>query len=66
MYFLLVLTGGIFVHLGANVVNDYYDYTSGNDTLNKEFVRPFTGGSRTIPTGLLTPREVFLGQPGYF
>ena len=61
-YFLLVLMGGIFVHLGANVVNDYYDYKSGNDTMNKEFVRPFTGGSRAIPTGLLTPREVFSGS----
>ena len=61
-YFLLALMGGIFVHLGANVVNDYYDYKSGNDTMNKEFVRPFTGGSRTIPKGLLTPREVFSGS----
>jgi len=61
-FFLLALTGGIFLHLGANVVNDYFDYKSGNDTLNKEFVRPFTGGSRTIPKGLLTPREVFSGS----
>lgn len=29
--------------------------------LNKEFVRPFTGGSRAIPSGLLSPREVFAG-----
>ncbi len=61
IFFVLALMGGIFVHLGANVVNDYFDYKSGNDTLNKEFVRPFTGGSRAIPSGLLTPREVFLG-----
>jgi 1,4-dihydroxy-2-naphthoate octaprenyltransferase len=62
VYFLLALMGGIFVHLGANVVNDYFDYKSGNDTVNKEFVRPFTGGSRTIPSGLLTPKEVFVGS----
>ena len=61
LFFVLALMGGIFVHLGANVVNDYFDYKSGNDTLNKEFVRPFTGGSRTIPSGLLTPKEVFSG-----
>jgi 1,4-dihydroxy-2-naphthoate octaprenyltransferase len=61
-YFLLALMGGIFVHLGANVVNDYFDYKSGNDSMNKEFVRPFTGGSRAIPSGLLTPREVFSGS----
>lgn len=62
VHFVLALMGGIFVHLGANVVNDYYDYKSGNDTINKEFVRPFTGGSRTIPSGLLTPKEVFVGS----
>lgn len=61
-YFVIALMGGIFVHLGANVINDYYDYKSGNDTLNKDFVRPFTGGSRAIPTGRLTPREVFSGS----
>ena len=62
IFFVLALIGGIFVHLGANVVNDYFDYKSGNDTLNKEFVRPFTGGSRAIPSGLLTPREVLAGS----
>jgi 1,4-dihydroxy-2-naphthoate octaprenyltransferase len=61
VYFVIALMGGIFVHLGANVVNDYYDYKSGNDQLNKEFVRPFTGGSRSIPLGLLTPKEVLSG-----
>lgn len=61
LYFVIALLGGIFVHLGANVVNDYFDYKSGTDTLNKEFVRPFTGGSRAIPCGLLTPKEVFSG-----
>ncbi len=62
LFFVLALMGGIFVHLGANVVNDYFDYKSGNDTLNKEFVRPFSGGSRAIPSGLLTPREVLAGS----
>lgn len=62
LFFVLALMGGIFVHLGANVVNDYFDYKSGNDTINKEFVRPFTGGSRAIPSGLLTPKEVFSGS----
>lgn len=60
-FFALALLGGAFIHSGANVVNDYFDFKSGNDTINKEFVRPFTGGSRSIPSGLLTPREVFSG-----
>jgi len=60
-YFLLALIGGVFLHLGTNVVNDYYDHRSGNDEVNKEFVRPFSGGSRTIQSGLLKPREVLSG-----
>jgi 1,4-dihydroxy-2-naphthoate octaprenyltransferase len=62
MYFVIALMGGVFVHLGANVVNDYYDYKSGNDQLNKEYVRPFTGGSRALPLHLLTPKEVLSGS----
>jgi len=60
-YFLLALLGGVFLHLGTNVANDYYDHKSGNDEVNKEFVRPFSGGSRMIQLGLLTPREVLSG-----
>jgi 1,4-dihydroxy-2-naphthoate octaprenyltransferase len=60
-YFSLALVGGIFLHLGTNVINDYFDYKSGNDEINKEFVRPFSGGSRTIQMRLLSPREVFVG-----
>lgn len=58
-YFLLTLLGGVFLHAGTNVINDYFDYKSGNDEINKEFVRPFSGGSRMIQLGLLTPSEVF-------
>jgi len=60
-YFLLTLAGALFLHLGTNVINDYFDYKSGNDEVNKEFVRPFSGGSRTIQHGLLTPLEVLSG-----
>jgi len=60
IYFLLVLIGGIFLHAGANVINDYFDHLSQNDEINKEFVRPFTGGSRLIQEGLLTPKEVLI------
>ena len=60
-YFVLALIGGMFLHIGTNVANDYYDHISGDDEANREFVRPFTGGSRTIQLGLLTPREVLTG-----
>ncbi len=61
-YCFLALLGGTSLHLGANIANDYYDHKSGNDEINKEFVRPFTGGSRMIQQGLLTPREVLSGS----
>ena len=59
-YFALTLLGGVLLHAGINVSNDYFDHLSGNDEANKEFVRPFTGGSRMIQEGLLTPSEVLL------
>jgi 1,4-dihydroxy-2-naphthoate polyprenyltransferase len=58
-FFVLTLVAGVFLHLGTNVANDYFDHKSGGDDINKEFVRPFSGGSRMIQKGLLTPREVF-------
>lgn len=60
-WFFLTLIGGMALHAGANVANDYYDHKSGCDDGNVEYVRPFTGGSRMIQQGLMTPREV-LGE----
>jgi 1,4-dihydroxy-2-naphthoate octaprenyltransferase len=57
-FFLLSLVAGSFLHLGTNVANDYFDFKSGGDDINKEFVRPFGGGSRMIQLGILKPREV--------
>ena len=60
-YFLLTMVGALLLHTGTNVANDYFGHRSGNDEINVEFVRPFTGGSRMIQLGLLTPREVISG-----
>jgi 1,4-dihydroxy-2-naphthoate octaprenyltransferase len=60
-YFVLAMVGALLLHTGTNVANDYFDHRSGTDDLNVEFVRPFTGGSRMIQDGLLTPREVLSG-----
>lgn len=65
-FFALALIGGVCAHLGTNVANDYFDHKSRNDEVNKEFVRPFSGGSRTIQQGLLTPREVLGGSLFFF
>ncbi len=42
-------------HAGVNVLNDYYDAENGTDAANIERVYPFTGGSRFIQNGVLTP-----------
>ena len=57
-YFLLTLIGGMLLHAGTNIANDYFDHKSKNDEINTEYIRPFTGGSRLIQKGLLTPKEV--------
>jgi len=57
--FLLTLIGTVAAHLGLNLMNDYYDYRMGVDQVNKEGVFPFTGGSRVLQMGLLSPLEVF-------
>lgn len=58
MLFLLTLAGGVLLHAGTNVINDFFDHKSGDDEANVDYVRPFTGGSRMIQRGLLTPKEV--------
>ena len=58
--FLLTLIAGVFIHIGSNIANDYYDHKSGTDDTNVDFVRPFTGGSRMIQRGWMSPKEVFI------
>ncbi|MGD0115440.1 MAG: 1,4-dihydroxy-2-naphthoate octaprenyltransferase [Dehalococcoidia bacterium] len=62
---LTMLAGGL-LHLGVNVINDYFDHVSGNDDLNEEFIRPFSGGSRVIQMGLLSPLEMLVGAAVLF
>lgn len=55
--FWLTLIGGIFIHAGLNYSNDYYDYRTGNDLVNKT-PTPFSGGSRFLREGILRPSSV--------
>ena len=63
---LLTFAGASFLHIGTNVANDYHDHLSGNDPANVRYVRPFTGGSRLIQDGLITPRAVFVLSMVFF
>jgi 1,4-dihydroxy-2-naphthoate octaprenyltransferase/general stress protein 26 len=60
--FFLTLLGVIFAHISVNLLNDYFDHKLQTDIVNTEFIRPFSGGSRVLQLGLLTPLEVFSGS----
>jgi len=51
--FLLTLAGAVFVHLATNMLNDNFDYRSGNDLAVKH-QNPFAGGGRVLTTGKLS------------
>ncbi len=55
--FWLTLIGGLFIHGGLDFSNDYYDYKTGNDVVNKT-PTPFSGGSRFLREGILRPGQV--------
>lgn len=56
----LTLVLALLAHAGVNVLNDYYDHLNGTDTINSGRVFPFTGGSRFIQNGVLTPSQMLL------
>lgn len=52
-FFLLTLLGVILLHLGSNVLNDYFDVKSGTDGANNDYFLQYSGGSRAIELGLI-------------
>jgi 1,4-dihydroxy-2-naphthoate octaprenyltransferase len=56
LLFLLTLLGAASFHIATNVINDYFDHTSGVDESNLT-PTPFSGGSRLIQRGLFTPNQ---------
>jgi 1,4-dihydroxy-2-naphthoate octaprenyltransferase len=56
----ITLVFALVAHAGVNVLNDYYDALNGTDAINDERLFPYTGGSRFIQNGVLTPRETAL------
>ncbi len=57
--FILALFAIMLLQAGANIANDYYDHTSGNDWANKN-ITPFSGGTRFIQNGILSPKTTLL------
>jgi 1,4-dihydroxy-2-naphthoate octaprenyltransferase len=58
LFFGLTILGVAALHLGANLINDYYD-SFGSDPLNRNFT-PFSGGSRVIQNRQMSPESVKL------
>ena len=58
LLFLLTLAGVLLIHAGTNVVNDYFDYRSGTDRINRNKT-PFNGGSPFVVEGVLRPSEIY-------
>jgi 1,4-dihydroxy-2-naphthoate octaprenyltransferase len=55
--FYFALTGVVLAHLSANLWNDFFDRKA--DELNKT-PTPFSGGSRVLQTGQITPRAFLI------
>lgn len=51
----LAFLGLLLAHISVNVLNDYFDYTSGVDLKTQR--TPFSGGSGILPAGLMKPRQ---------
>ena len=61
--FVLALAGGILIHLGANMSNDYFDWKSETDALNAN-TSAYSGGSRVIQDGLIPARQILAAALG--
>jgi 1,4-dihydroxy-2-naphthoate octaprenyltransferase len=57
---LLTLLLAAVAQAGVNVFNDYYDHLNGTDAVNVDRLFPFTGGSRFIQNGVMSPRQTLL------
>ncbi|MFN3593930.1 MAG: prenyltransferase [Thiobacillaceae bacterium] len=53
----LTLLLALLAHAGVNVLNDYYDHLNGSDPHNTDRLYPYTGGSRFIQNGVMSPRQ---------
>jgi len=51
--FALAAIGALALHVAANTYNDLFDWRSGTDQANEDYIAPFSGGSRAIGKGLI-------------
>ena len=58
-YFFLVLFGVTINHVALNMTDDYFDFKYAVDRLKPGEKNPYTGGSGTLTSGLITPAVMF-------
>ncbi len=54
--FLLTILGACLIQIATNMLNDYFDYKSGNDLMVKH-QNPFAGGGRILTAGVISPSK---------
>ncbi|HTX43158.1 MAG TPA: prenyltransferase, partial [Methanocella sp.] len=57
LYCILSVIAMMALHAGTVILNDYFDFRSGTDVLNKERT-PYSGGSGLLPEKILRPGQV--------
>ncbi|MDA4129465.1 MAG: prenyltransferase [Thaumarchaeota archaeon] len=60
LYFIMVLVGVILLHLGANAIDDCYDYQNGVDKIANDFFPKDFGGWKPIARGMISLRRAKL------
>ncbi|MEM4264190.1 MAG: prenyltransferase [Thermoplasmata archaeon] len=58
---LITIAGTVSLHAGTNMINDYFDFKSGDDPRNQART-PFNGGSPFLVEGVLKPRDVLIAS----
>lgn len=58
LLFIIVMLGSVLAYLGCFGINEYFDYKSKADIFAQKDKTPFSGGSGTLPAGLLNSRDM--------
>jgi 1,4-dihydroxy-2-naphthoate octaprenyltransferase len=66
VFFILTLLGAMCLHLGTNIINDYFDFKSGCDAINVEGISPISGGSRVLLENLIKPKSAYFVALSFF
>ncbi|MBN1153803.1 1,4-dihydroxy-2-naphthoate octaprenyltransferase [candidate division KSB1 bacterium] len=66
LYFLLTVIGVTINHISLNMTDDYYDFIHSVDQAKDREKNPYSGGSSTLTTGLITPGQMYrVSMVGY-